>query len=211
MRFTPRWPASRRSGSRCSMIRRLGLFLVLSAALAPSGRYLQKVRTFHASVPKEIRLRRDARLEKSAGEALVGSARGIVRRMPDGALEPFPATHALPWNEITVIAEQAPGIVWIGTTRGAIRYEERLGARGVQYFASRRWLPDDRVTAIGFEGSGLQAAGWIETPAGAARIEFPPMTPEGKARGFENRVRARHVRHGLTASSHLRVPGDVST
>ncbi|PYV12909.1 MAG: hypothetical protein DMG07_15990 [Acidobacteria bacterium] len=115
------------------------------------------------------------------------------------------------WNEITVIAEQAPGIVWIGTTRGAIRYEERLGARGVQYFASRRWLPDDRVTAIGFEGSGLQAAVWIETPAGAARIEFRPMTLQEKARVFEDRVRARHVRHGLTASSHLRVPGDVST
>src|SRR6185503_16292263 len=41
--------------------------------------------------------------------------------------------------------------------------------------------------------------------------EWRPMALEDKAKIFEVRIERRHVRHGLVASSHLRVAGDVSS
>src|SRR5262245_59484030 len=178
---------------------------VLVPALA-GGAYLQKSATFAVALPAGVELSRGTTLELASGGTLIGSARGIVLRKPGGSLEPFPAGRMLPWNEVTALAEQKPGTVWIGTTRGAIRYE--TPAR-IDYFAGRRWLPDDRVRGIGFEAGG--AAVWLETAAGLSRIEFRPMTLVEKARLFQERVRARHVRHGLTASSHLLRPGDLGT
>ncbi|HZS05196.1 MAG TPA: hypothetical protein VFD58_10215 [Blastocatellia bacterium] len=111
----------------------------------------------------------------------------------------------MPWNEVTVITG---GILdfFIGTKRGTVLY------RGVQnsfeYFAGQRWLPDDHVTGIGITDDGVV---WIETPKGYSRIEYKEMTLADKARAFEERIRARHVRHGLMADSHLRVPGDLSS
>jgi hypothetical protein len=94
----------------------------------------------------------------------------------------------------------------------------------MQYFAGKRWLPDDRVTGIGFEAgetapkTSVDARRgfstnriWIETPHGFSRIQYTPMTLEEKAGQFERRVRDRHVRHGLTATSRLRVAGDLSS
>ena len=48
----------------------------------------------------------------------------------------------------TVVTEQSPSIVWVGSRRGAFRVNRDTGAG--QYFAGRRWLPDDHVTGIGF-------------------------------------------------------------
>ena len=47
--------------------------------------------------------------------------------------------------------------------------------------------------------------------SGYARIEYVPMTLADKSRVFVDRIQARHNRWGLTADSHLRVPGDLST
>ena len=100
---------------------------------------------------------------------------------------------------------QSPAVTWIGTRQGAIRLTRSYQAR--EYFAGLRWLPDDHVTGIGFDG----AVTWIETARGFARIEDVPMTLAGKSRVFVDRIQARHNRWGLTASSNLRVPGDLSS
>ena len=156
-----------------------------------SGTYRQKIRTFHTSddfarltggkVPIERRL--DAKLEASLRQA-------------------YP--H-LPNTQFTVIRMGPGSETWVGTRAGAIRLAP--GYRTREYFAGQRWLPDDRVTGIGFEGD----AAWIETPGGYARIAYVPMTLVEKSRAFVDRVQARHNRWGLTADSHLRVPGDLSS
>ena len=110
----------------------------------------------------------------------------------------------LPTPEVSVIAE-ADGVTWVGTTRGAVRFSDGLRTR--EYFAGRRWLPDDRVTGIALEG----AAAWIETPGGVAKIDYVPMTLAEKSAAFVKRVQDRHLRWGLTADSQLDVPGDLST
>ncbi|HEY3128234.1 MAG TPA: hypothetical protein VGL91_02135 [Acidobacteriota bacterium] len=176
------------------------------------------MRTFHSVVEfkqqtrEKVSLKRQAQSALSNGNSLLGSTRGLVLRKIDGNLESFPSDRLLPWNEITVTAEEAPEVLWIGTTRGAIRYNYGITPAALEYFAGKRWLPDDRVIGIGFqEVAPPRKIIWIETPAGFSRIEYKPMVLAEKASQFEERVRARHVRHGLTASSHLRTAGDLST
>jgi hypothetical protein len=189
-----------------------GVAAIAAAPLRAETRYPQPIRTFHTVQEFNgtgVTLTRMARLQVQGGDTLIGSSAGIVRKAAEGAWVPFPGSRLLPWAEVTVLALQRPGVYWVGTTRGAIRYDPSDSTRPVRYFAGKRWLPADKVTGIGFERASDTA--WIETPDGLSRIEFRPMTLEEKARHFEDRVRARHVRHGMTADSHLRIPGDLSS
>lgn len=184
---------------------------------AAAGRsFLQKTRRFlPAAAVKElekdgVRFSRKPRCPTSSGTVLLGSSGGIVSRDPDGALEPFPSGALLPWSEVTVIAEEAPGVVWIGTTRGAVRCDSRSGRTRSEYFAGRRWLPHDRVTGLGMQPS-RPGRMWVETPSGLSLIEHRPLKLAAKARLFERRLRARHVRYGLVSESVLRRPGETGT
>ena len=102
--------------------------------------------------------------------------------------------------------QASPSAIWIGTREGAVRLSGDYRTR--EYFAGKRWLPDDHVTGIGFDG---ETTTWLETPGGFARITDVPMTLVDKSRAFVARVQARHSRWGLTADSRLRVPGDLSS
>jgi hypothetical protein len=132
---------------------------------------------------------------------------------------------ALPVPQVTVYADNGKGVHWIGTPLGAIRHnvyirlltptghvsESQSGRRlKFEYFAGRRWLPDDQVIGIGFEKAAHEVV-WIETPKGFSRIEYKEMTLDEKSKAFVERIRARHVRHGLTTDSMLQTPGDLST
>lgn len=160
----------------------------------PSAKFLQPVRTFHSAVEF-------ARL--TAGKVKLQRGRRTNKL-------PFPA-HVSPDSQYSFIVEDKDRqISWMALPRGvcALRRDNDRG----DYFVGRRWLPDDRVTGIGFEKTvGAGFAVWFETPQGFSRIEYQEMTLAQKAQAFEERVRARHVRHGLTADSMLRVPGDLST
>lgn len=166
--------------------------LVTRAQQMPPASYLQKVRTFHTA--EEF-----ARL--TAGRVAVD------RRVdPAQELALHRANVQLPNTQVTVIKARTASEIWIGTREGALR----LGGADDhtrEYFAGRRWLPDDHVTGIGFDGD----ATWLETPGGYARIAYLPMTLADKSRAFVDRVQARHNRWGLTADSQLTVPGDLSS
>lgn len=156
-----------------------------------AGTYLQKSRTFHSL----------AEFQRLTGGAVkiqraVDPAEELrVRRLP---------IH-LPVNDFTVIAAESPTLTWIGSPQGAVRLHS--DTRSVEYFAGERWLPDDRVAGIGFDGHAI----WIETSKGFAKIEYAPLTFDDKSRTFVDRIQTRHNRWGLTATSELRVAGDVST
>jgi hypothetical protein len=165
--------------------------LTILAEPQPANTYKQKTRTVHTA--EEF-------------TRMTGGKVGVQRQLDPKQLEPLrEAFVQLPSTQITVIIVESPSVTWIGTRQGAIRLSRENQTR--EYFAGARWLPDDHVTGIGFEGT----ATWIETPKGFARIDYPPMTLAEKSRVFVNRVQTRHNRWGLTADSHLRVPGDLST
>src|SRR5262249_13852499 len=136
-----------------------------------------------------------------------------------------PLEAVMPAGPVKICAREGnSSTLWIGANQGAIRHNISLrlrprdkppsetNDRAFEYFAGKRWLPDDRVTGIGFEtnGSGNDVI-WIEPPNGSSRIEYKAMTLAEKSKAFVERVRARHVRHGLTADSILQTPGDLST
>lgn len=136
-----------------------------------------------------------------------------------------PLQSVLPAGPVKICARESNlSTFWIGTDQGAIRHNIslRFGLRdkarwetndwAFEYFGGKRWLPDDRVTGIGFEtNSSGNDITWLETPKGFSRIEYKKMTLAEKSKAFVDRVRARHVRHGLTADSMLQTPGDLST
>jgi hypothetical protein len=165
--------------------------LTASTRAQPPNVYPQKTRTFHSPeafaqvTGGKVRIRR----------TLDPSQRAALLELP----------IRLPNTQFTVIHAGSPSVTWIGTRQGAIRISR--ANQSLEYFAGQRWLPDDHVTGIGFDGN----ATWIETSKGFARIEYKPMTLAEKSRAFVNRVQARHNRWGLTADSQLRLPGDVST
>ena len=167
-----------------------GALLATPAQDAP-GSYRQKVRTFHTA--EEF--------------AQTTGGRTPIDRSIDPAIQA--ALHKrfvpLPHAEVTVIKASPASGIWIGTQEGAVRLAPDF--RGREYFGGKRWLPDDRVTGLGFDGDNT----WIETRGGYARIAYVPMTLAGKSRAFVARVQARHNRGGLTADSRLQVPGDLSS
>ena len=95
--------------------------------------YRQKTRTQHtaAAVAKRPGLRMIRTLD-------AGKHTALLKALPN-----------LPTPDVTVIAD-ADGVTWVGTTRGAVRFSD--GFRTREYFAGRRWLPDDRVTGIALDG-----------------------------------------------------------
>ena len=114
------------------------------------------------------------------------------------------AGAVLPHLEVTALAKGS-GAVWIGTRNGAVRYTD--GYRRTEYFAGRRWLPDDEVVGVAVDGGGA----WVQTRTGYAHIRYMPTTLEEKSAAFVRRVQERHTRWGLTADSHLERPGDLAS
>jgi hypothetical protein len=106
-------------------------------------------------------------------------------------------------------AVASDGAVWCGTPHGVTRTDPKAPPRDRnQYFAGKRYLPDDEVLQLAAD----QAAGmWVRTKTGVSHIELRTMTLAAKAALFEQRIHARHDRHGLVSPSNLRVPGDTTT
>jgi hypothetical protein len=115
----------------------------------------------------------------------------------------------IPVGGITGAARASDGATWLGTTQGLMRLDFSAPERDRrQYFAGRRYLQDDSVQHIVPDAQG---GVWVRTSTGVSHIELKPMTLARKAEHFEERIRKRHDRYGLTASSHLAVAGDVSS
>jgi hypothetical protein len=106
-------------------------------------------------------------------------------------------------------AVASDGAIWYGTAQGVTRVDPTAPPRDRnQYFAGKRYLPDDHVQQLAPDNA---AGMWVLTSNGVSHIELRIMTLAAKAAIFEERVHARHDRHGLVSPSNLRVPGDVST
>jgi hypothetical protein len=169
----------------------LGALLTVCAHAQPAGTYPQKVRTFHTA--EEF--------------ARITGGKVRLQRQIDPEEEATLRQRIMCWptKQFTVVHVESPSVTWVGTKQGAIRLSDDF--KRLEYFGGGRWLRDDRVTGIGSDGD----ATWIETPEGFSRIEYKSMTLADKSRVFVDRVQKRHNRWGLTADSHLRVPGDLAS
>jgi hypothetical protein len=101
------------------------------------------------------------------------------------------------------------GAVWSGSPQGLTRVDEKAPARDrLQYFAGKRYLPDDDVQRIVPDAKG---GVWLRTRTGVAHIELRPMTLLQKAEVMEQNVRLRHDRYGMLGDSRLAAAGDLAT
>lgn len=100
----------------------------------------------------------------------VGVLRGMSLTTLDGSL-------GLPFEDVTCLAAGFTNDLWIGTTRGAIRMVDGR----FDYFAGRRWLPGEKVSAIAVNGTRVV----IATDQGVGIIEYEPYTLLKKAAYYE--------------------------
>ena len=120
-----------------------------------------------------------------------------------------PAALRLPEGPRPARAMASDGALWRAATHGVVREDAKAPPRDRnQYFAGKRYLPDDRVLQLAADTSGGM---WVRTATGVSHIELRPMTLAAKAQLFEERIRARHNRHRLVSPSNLKVPGDFTT
>jgi hypothetical protein len=182
----------------------------------PAPNYQQAV-SYQVKTPNDvlvkarIRFHRTQEAKLSDGSTLSIVGHGIIRRGSSGQQSVFPSDRILPVNSFRVIAEEAPGHLWIATTQGLIYCDTTQPTTQVRYFFGKRWLIDNDISAIGFERADNARRIYAETAKGLCVIEFKPMTLAEKSRYFWERIRQRHVRWGLTADSQLRVPGDLTS
>ncbi|MEJ7643664.1 MAG: hypothetical protein WKF87_03655 [Chryseolinea sp.] len=110
----------------------------------------------------------------------------------------------LPWTDITSVTE-IDGNLWFGSTNGAFM-QTREGK--FECYASKRWLPSDRVVDI---AKGPSNSVLILTDKGLSRIFNKSMTLYDKAMYYEGQVRARHIRHGFNATMSFMKDGSLAT
>lgn len=135
-----------------------------------------------------------------------------IKAIADG--KPWLSKERGPVEGLMVFAREKSGAVWLGGDQGAARFDRKASHPWDrwQYFHGRRWLADDSVQNIRVvESNAPGRQVWIRTKSAVSLIEWRPMTLEQKARLFDERIEARHVRHGMIADSALRVPGDVAS
>lgn len=163
---------------------------------APTKTFPQRVVEFFAP--------EDARIPAQLRRSLAEGPRQV--KLPESLRNRQAGMPVLP-ESITTVVRARDGSYWLGSNAGAMRCPPRSDVR-CDYFAGRRYLPDDEVVSIHLESDRFA---WIRTRTGVARLEFRPMTLEEKARLFEERIRLRHNRYHLLGASELTRPGDLSS
>ncbi|GMU92109.1 MAG: hypothetical protein AMXMBFR4_11670 [Candidatus Hydrogenedentota bacterium] len=123
----------------------------------------------------------------------------------DGTWKLYTGAEGLPYNQFTSIACDSAGNVWLGTTKGAIRYD---GA-DFAYRQGKRWLPGDGVRAIAVNAKG---DAWFATDGGVGLIERRMMTLAEKAKFYEDEIDKynRRTEYGYVLECRVEKPGDKS-
>ncbi len=157
----------------------------------------QKIETFHTG--RDITV-----LGFRPGEMLVGTKRGYYAVNLQNGTVTLPLQDKLPWIEITAFAPVTNGL-WFGTTRGLVL---QTGPKWFRYYASKRWLNDDRVLDLAVSRDG---GVFVLTPGGLNRIEYRPTTLAEKAAYYDRKIRQRHIRYGFCSELRLASPGDPTS
>lgn len=138
-------------------------------------------------------------------ELLVGTTNGILGISPNDAKVMTPLNTRLPCNAITSLDCQPLSDVWVGSQEGVFRLTK---SGQISYYASKRWLSDDRVIDL---QQGPDGDAYVLTAAGLCKINFEAMTLQDKAAIFDRKVRQRHNRYGFASELRLSRPGDPTS
>jgi len=137
-------------------------------------------------------------------QVVVGTKDGVFSLDAESYKEISPLNTKLPCTEISCITE-INGKLWFGSSKGAFALRED---GRYDYYASKRWLVDDRVVDI---SAGPDNSVLVLTEKGLSSINFVRMTLAEKTEYFQKVQRLRHIRFGFTSETTLAIPGDLSS
>lgn len=137
----------------------------------------------------------------SRGTLWIGTPLGLSVLEKDGAWRSVRGREGLPVEDITALAFDSQDHLWIGTSAGAILYKPYEEGRQWFYRAGRRYLLDNNVQAIAFNGGDLPV--YFKTPSGISRLDGIKRTLAEKADIIEARLNRFHRRLGLVAAATL--------
>jgi len=141
------------------------------------------------------------------GNLWIGTSRGLNVLTPDQTMFGYTGTQGLPYLDIRSVVYQPTGGsagVWLGTPRGVIRYANEQW----NYYAGRRWIPNDIAYDLAVDDSG---GIWAATDNGLSRLAFDQFTLLEKAEYYRQINVERHNRYGLVSACDLDLPGDLNT
>ncbi|MBX3436465.1 MAG: hypothetical protein KF861_03170 [Planctomycetaceae bacterium] len=140
----------------------------------------------------------------SQDQLWVASPQGVAVQT-DSGWRLWTGYDGLPFDDFTTVTPGEEGIVWFGTTKGALRFDGETW----EYRQAPRWLPDHLVRQIVVDDKGNT---WFATPQGVGRIERKPMTLADKAAFYESEIDKYHRRtpYGYVLGVRLNNPNDKS-
>lgn len=118
-------------------------------------------------------------LLSSGNRMYLGTSRGLAE-LRGAALKTLNGTDGLPVEDITSLEKGFDKDLWIGTTRGAVRYINGEW----HYFGPGMWLPGLIVNDIAVGEKKV----YIATNAGVGIIQYEPFTLLKKAAYFERHI-----------------------
>jgi hypothetical protein len=170
------------------------------------GTFEQEIRRVVTAADPNVHFPEGPILEVTDSRGRRWSLRTGAVECRDGArVKVYAAADGLPYDDFTTIAAGENGVIWIGTHKGAIRFDGSTW----EYRQGLRWLPDDDVRAIAVQPNGNA---WFATAKGVGLIERRPITLAEKAKFFEAEIDRRHRRtqYGYVLDVRLKRPGDAS-
>ena len=152
-----------------------------------------------------------ARLDKH--HFLVATDKGLNLSTGQTGWRAFTGADGLPILDLTSAVTAPDGTVWLGSDQGLIRWKDGQWT----YLAGKRWLPDNRVTALATpprsfahpmeEGQGEGV--WVGTAQGLAHLHHRKLTLAEKAAILQEKLESRDRRHGFVTELQLRAPGTL--
>ena len=109
----------------------------------------------------------------------IGTRGGVARRTVSGEWKSWTTADDLSYNDITSIARDRAGVVWVGTRYGLDVFD------GVRWTATTTGLPDPAVLGVYVDGSGSV---WAGTAAGVMEFRGLQRLTYGTASGLPSPV-----------------------
>jgi len=142
----------------------------------------------------------------SFGNIWAGVMGGVSIRDSEHLMKNLTPKEGIPSVWVTCIRQSPDGLMWVGTDVGVVRYAKD-GSHSLRF--SKRWLTDNRVTGVAFDGEGNA---WIATSNGVSEIKRKMMTLEDKEMNFYSQLIRKHMRDPWTCGIlRLEIPGDTAS
>ena len=151
--------------------------------------------------------------DADGGALWLGGDRGLqLWDMQSYELQRYGRTEGLPQGNVTALAIDGDGALWVGTAAGLVR---RARDGSWRYLEGQRWLLGDGVGALAAlstpydEGEAKVIVTTLGGGLSVLRGEF--WTLERKAAHYFGMISPRHDRYGYVGDVGLNTPGDLSS